>query len=338
MEYTLGNFRQLLDHFSGIKPAHVLIFAYDSGGCSCAQCRPWVTNGYPKAAARVARLVKEKHPGAEVALVTWAFTPDEWADLNKAVAARPADWEWADSVLATLVVGTGGASPRFFLFDAPKKAGDAATARLTCGDRPLLAFARMGAHDMYPWGAFGANPTPEGCQAAWNLVKHQSHGGWPYSEGIFDDINKAIFTQFGWSPDRPASEIVREYVAFEYSPDVVEDVCRAIKTLECNHRVLRWVDGMLIDRVERNPDKPEPAPPDPATDAAYKTLQRMETKLTAYARNSWRWRILYLRALLDSELRRNGGRPTKQCEEAFRELTEIYHAQKAGAPIKPPGP
>jgi hypothetical protein len=42
--------------------------------------------------------------------------------------------------------------------------------------------------------------------------------------------------------------------------------------------------------------------------------------------------------LLDSELRNNGGKATKSCEAAFRELTEIYHAQKAEFAAKMPDP
>jgi hypothetical protein len=253
-------------------------------------------------------------------LVTWAMSPKEMTDLNQAMITKPADWEWADSVLPTLYVSTGTKPAH------PSYNNSHLSAVTT--NRPLLVLPRSGTHDMRPWGGFGANPSPEGCQTAWNAVKQRAHGGWPYSEVIADDLNKAIFTQFYWSPDRPVAEIVREYVAFEYSPEVVDEVCGAIRTLETNHTQLRWVDGKLVDGLPVK-TAPGPAPRDPATDAAYETLKRVDAKLPAYARHSWRWRILYLRALLDSELRNNDGKPTKPCEAAFRELIEIYHAQNA---------
>jgi len=259
--------------------------------------------------------------------------------LNQAMATKPADWAWVDSVVSTLFVSAGGRSSQHPAFNqTPLFDVSTDTSLAIPGNRPLLTFPRMGTHDMFPWGAFGADPTPEGCQAAWNTIKDRAHGGWPYSEVISDDINKFVFTQFYWSPNRPVAEIIREYVAFEYSPDVVEEVCGAIETLENNHTRLRWAGGMLIDRPGWDTANPEPAPRDVATDAAYETLKRVDRKLTAYARNNWRWRVLYLRALLDSELRKHGGKATTQCEAAFRELTEIYHAQKAEYPAKPPAP
>ncbi len=60
------------------------------------------------------------------------------------------------------------------------------------------------------------------------------------------------------------------------------------------------------------------------------------TDAETLARQSWRWRILYLRALLDKELKRSTGHPTERAEEAFRELIDIYHASQADTPVKPP--
>jgi hypothetical protein len=64
----------------------------------------------------------------------------------------------------------------------------------------------------------------------------------------------------------------------------------------------------------------------------------METKLTPQARAAWRWRIIYLRALVDRELFRTQGKlEGKVLQGAFRELTTIYHAEHAHSmPIRPP--
>ena len=55
------------------------------------------------------------------------------------------------------------------------------------------------------------------------------------------------------------------------------------------------------------------------------------------ARKAWRWRILYLRALLDEELCRSGGRPTEGSDGYFEELTRIYHAEQAELGVSPVG-
>lgn len=52
-------------------------------------------------------------------------------------------------------------------------------------------------------------------------------GGAPYSEGIYEDVNKAIVAGFYWDPDRKAEETVREYVSFEFSPDAVDELTEA---------------------------------------------------------------------------------------------------------------
>jgi len=64
----------------------------------------------------------------------------------------------------------------------------------------------------------------------------------------------------------------------------------------------------------------------------------MEARLTPQARSAWRWRIVYLRALIDCELLKTHGKlEGKALQEAFRELTAIYHAEHAHSmPIRPP--
>jgi hypothetical protein len=53
---------------------------------------------------------------------------------------------------------------------------------------------------------------------------------------------------------------------------------------------------------------------------------------------AWRWRVLYLRGLIDSELcRRHDKMEGAALKEAFDELTGIYHAENVhGMPVRPP--
>jgi len=57
--------------------------------------------------------------------------------------------------------------------------------------------------------------------------------------GIYEDITKVVYGQFYWG-DRPAEETLREYAAFEYSPEVVDEVLKVIATLEQNHHFRSW--------------------------------------------------------------------------------------------------
>jgi hypothetical protein len=51
--------------------------------------------------------------------------------------------------------------------------------------------------------------------------------------------------------------------------------------------------------------------------------------MSARARQAWRWRLLWLRAALDLELNRSGGRPTDQSDEYFEEISRISYAANA---------
>ena len=65
-------------------------------------------------------------------------------------------------------------------------------------------------------------------------------------------------------------------------------------------------------------------------------LQRAARRMPPAARSRWRWRIMLLRATLDAQLRRSGGRPTAVTERCFGELTCLYSAHKANSYLAPP--
>jgi len=76
----------------------------------------------------------------------------------------------------------------------------------------------------------------------------------------------------------------------------------------------------------------------PSAEQAFDLVEKAQAKLTPQARKAWRWRILYLRALIDREmLQTKGELKGETLKQAFRELTTIYHAEEAHSmPIHPP--
>jgi hypothetical protein len=249
----------------------------------------------------VSAVVRKKCPDVKVIVSTWTFdTPPcgEWESLEKALAD---DRSWADYIQADAHEDF----PRF-----PLERG-------VPGGRPMLNFPEISMWGQAPWGGYGANPLPGRLQRLWNQTKGKLSGGTPYSEGIYEDINKAICSQFYWDPQRPAVETVREYAAFEYSPDVADDVVKVVDAFEKNHQ--RKDIG-------------------PSVEEAFDRVRNIEAKLTPLARAAWRWRIVYLRALIDRELLKTHGKlEGKVLRDAFAELTAIYHAEHAHSmPIRPP--
>ena len=132
-----------------------------------------------------------------------------------------------------------------------------------------------------PWGGFGANPLPAHHQQIWDSGKDSLAGGFIYSEGIFEDLNKVLYAQFYWQKDRPASSIVDEYIAYEFSPKVVAPVHRAIEILERN-----------FPRRTENLEKGEPRfvmEHSSGTEEALNLIRQADTQLPPWARASWRW-------------------------------------------------
>jgi hypothetical protein len=297
----LANWRRLLEEFGDPGLDLVELWPYDEGGCGCKACWSWGARGYPKLCRDLARLTRQNNPSARVIVSTWTFDtpPDgEWAALGRSMDANG---PWADLILADAHE------------DFPRYPLDTGVP----GRLPLLNFPEISMWGQNPWGGYGANPLPRRLQRLWDQTSRKLSGGTPYSEGIYEDLNKAIVAQLYWSPDRPTSETVREYAASEFSPEVVAEAVEAIGILEDNH---------LRNRIG------------PSAERAYTLVEQARGKLSPRVQTSWRWRIFYLRCLIDRELLRTKGRlEGETLRTAFDELTTIYHAEHAHSmPIHPP--
>lgn len=314
MNYILKLLGEEFDWAADLKPRSVWIWPYDQGSCGCAECKPWGSKGFMKCLTEVGNLARKKMPGTKVVLSTWMIDQQEWGGIKEQLARTKG---LADEILLEPSVGPA--------ID-PKELG-----------LPIFGFPEISMHETFPWGGFGATPLTARAQGQWNGAKAISSGGFPYSEGIYEDLTKVVYSQFYWN-DQPAAETVKEYIAFEFSPDVVVDVEGVVKTFEKNHH-MRWWPGELEGvPLEMNwfPSKGARPQADPGAEEAYATMQRIDGLLTPQAKKAWRWRQLYLRALLDAELKTNGGKPNDKCNEAFAELINIYHAENASATIRPP--
>ena len=111
-------------------------------------------------------------------------------------------------------------------------------------------------------------------------------------------------------------ETVKEYVAFEFSPEVIDDVVSVVNLFEKSH-----IRDQIGERAI----------------TAYQLMERADAKLTPQARRSWRWRLFYIRAMLDQELYRNKllqGRD-EVFQQAYDELMDISHSQNAWPMLRP---
>ena len=331
MKYILKILGEQFDWAADLKPRSVWLWPYDQGGCGCADCKPWGSKGFMKCVEEVGKLARAKIPGVQIVLATWYMDQNELSSVMKQLGERK---ELADGL-----VNEGSVLPATSGLGAVDGQGGAAGAAVSRRGLPVVGFPEISMHGTFPWGGFGATPLTGRAQGQWNAQKKNIDGAFPYSEGIYEDITKIVYSQFYWS-DQPAAETVKEYISFELSPDAVADVASVVKTLEQNHH-MRWWPGELEGvPLEMNwfPSKGSKPQADPGAEEAYATMQRVDGLLTPQAKKAWRWRQLYLRALLDSELKTNGGKPNEKCNEAFAELIQIYHAENAIGTVRPPLP
>ena len=292
-----------LDGYEDIGVDYVAAFPYDAGGCACERCWPWGSRGFVELSKDFSQLARDRYPSARFVLCTWCYDVRETSDGEFEGLDRELrrNHDWVQYIMAD----SHEDFPRY-----PLDVG-------VPGGLPLLNFPEISMWGRYPWGGYGANPMPARFQRLWDQVKHLSAGGFPYSEGIFEDINKVLYARFYWDRDASAVDTLRDYIAYEYAPEVTDAVAEAVRLMEESYPRSSW----KREDVEK----------------AYGLIMDADRRLPERARTAWRWRILYLRAVIDHELiTRLGEPPSDRCDEAFEELTRIYHAEKTGGPDSPP--
>jgi hypothetical protein len=297
----MGYCREKFAAFEEIGLDYWFIWPYDNGGCTCPDCSPWGANGYLRMAEPLAKAYKEAFPKGKVILGTWYFDRwgiGEWDGISAKFNAKKPDW------IDYLMCDNFEEYPRY-----PLEHGSP-------GGLPMLNFPDISMYGQDPWGGYGANPHPGRLQARWDETKQVLLGGFPYSEGIYEDMNKVICTRLYWEPDRPAMETVKEYAAYEFSPEVADDVATIVKIFEENH---------YRNKIG------------PSTVTAYKLTRQVDAKLTPQSRRSWRWRLFCIRAAIDQEIYRNtlGIGCAKVFREAFEELTAILQCKNAYSMLRP---
>ncbi len=311
--------REMLDAFADLDIGYVWIWPYDQGGCKCPDCKPWGGNGFVHNAEAVGQLVRRMLPGAKTVISTWEFGywegDPEWDLFYAAMARRP---DWVDYILAE---GHGDFPPYIRKHGPPP-------------GYPVLNFPEISMRGMWPWGGFGVNLQPARLQKVWDTCRHWLSGGFPYSEGIYEDLNKAVCLQLYWDPDRPVEDIVREYAASEFAAETAEKVVSAVYQLESNMKhSVRGKDALMKQLHSGGSGGATgalyglPAVQDPECPLAL--LDAATMRMSPRARQAWRWRLLWLRAALDLELSRSGGQPTDRTDKYFEEICRISHADGA---------
>lgn len=311
-DLLLSSFDELMERFSPVGIDYILMWPYDQGGCTCEKCYPWGSNGFFDLAKEQAKIAKKHFPDIEIIFSCWrfdAFTDGEWESVIPRIKN---EGDWIDK----LMVDINSELPE----------------ELLTLNKTLTSFPEISMYRAIPWGGFGANPFPMALQRKFRGVGKVCHGGALYSEGIFEDINKAVALELMRDVQTDPRQTVFEYCAYHFGYEYAEALTDVILRLE---ETLRR--GTYLANGERN-DYPSGKP-----EALYKyviedasdvesiatKLLEIDEMLPTVVKESPRYQLIRIRALGDAALLGNGGVPSEKSDAIFLPLIDIYHAQKA---------
>jgi hypothetical protein len=127
------------------------------------------------------------------------------------------------------------------------------------------------------------NPQPFYYAKIHNRFAPFTDGFLSYSDGTHDDVNKIVWSQMGWNPDKDVTLVVAEYCRFFFGNSLATQGADGILALERN-----WVGP-----VEENG----------GVETTFAFWQNLEAKHPELKGN-WRWEQLVMRAYYDTYVRR----------------------------------
>jgi hypothetical protein len=271
----------------GIKLNSVLIGPYDTGGCWDEDCRPWIMT-FLKLAEKEAKVVHQYHPSARVLVMDWHCTDNEAEVITDYLNARKPSWLtgiWKDD----------------------RHPMD----RFSGVDRRYSVAGFLDVTMIGGWGTIGANPFPSRLQSIFHdMVQAGISGYMAYSEGIFDDFNKALAAQLAWDPNKSLASLEDEYSNYYFSSVIASDYRQMVSMMEDS-----WSNPLGHQATQTFMES--------GTDATRldDLTGQAGAKLSDSLRDSWRWQVFARRAslgLLATELRIQGESSAEEVERQIR--------------------
>ena len=278
-----------VDNLKGVRVGNFVNWPYDEGGCGCATCSPWGGNGYLRLIERFHRINTADHPAARTIVSTWFFNEEDYDGLWEYLKTH----DWIDNVL---IDDFGDTYP-----DYPLR-------HPIPGRAKILTFPEISMWGRVPWGGYGAIALPDRLENLFRQSESVSDGFMCYSEGYYEDINKALVLGLYVDPRTTTDRILADYAGYHFAGCDPCDFVALAKLLERNHRL----SLMLRPDAER----------------AVRLAEKIDGAMLPRLRTSWRWRIVMLRTLLDREIARTGSTSPDSARPYFDELVRIYHAER----------
>jgi len=325
--------REFFEAFADTPIKYFALWAYDEGGCLCEKCYPWVTNGFMKVADLCRKLIDEYGYNAEIIISTWHFgirKYTEWEIFYEEL--RKGTYSWSPYIMTDF--RPRGRMNKVFVENGIPEGVH------------LIDFPEISMCSAKPWGGFGANPITMLLDNIYQNCGQYHDGGFPYSEGIYEDINKWVCLGFYTGHYKHSADAVRDYIRYEFGIEDTDELLRAVQLMESSlprgtertdetgkFVVTNGVEGRIEDQTYRFPIRWGTAIPE-----TYRIITEWDKKLPEKLRTDWKWRLFVIRATLDRELLNNGyiTRYSEVAQDAYRELYKITHTENAKFCVHPP--
>lgn len=198
-EIILANYQKLFEdlHEHGVSLDSISGCPYDYGGCACSSCHPWIVT-FGKLLTEIHELAKRFFPEIKARLIGWWWTEDDH-DMFKRWADAEEPGRFASLAAA---IPYGETSPGASLA-LPEGCERHAFVHIGYGDRSSPS-------DVYgPWGPVVA---PARIPATVTGLHSMAYEGFmAYSEGVFDDINKALLGGLSSDQFSDADAVLQAY-------------------------------------------------------------------------------------------------------------------------------
>ena len=191
------NHRTLFRDFAerGLRLASISAGAYDFGGCACEQCRPWIVS-FGRLAKAIVEVGEEVFGPVQADLWGWWWTDDDHRDFA-AWADREAPGRFR-GFANHILYGESRYAPR----PLPKGMAERAFVHIGYGD--------VAGIDVY--GHYGPPVAARRLETTYrHLVERGADGFLAYSEGAFDEINKAVMGGLASGQFPSAAAVLRAY-------------------------------------------------------------------------------------------------------------------------------
>ncbi len=251
-------FRELSE--AGVRLSRALIFPYDTGGCNDERCKPWIST-FLKLTEDVAGVIRRYHPASQVYITDWHCKDEEAKIISDFYNQRRPAW------LAGIWKDDRHPADRF-----------------NAVNTEILNFVEI--TEIGAWGTMGANPFAVRLPKLMaEMHRNRSQGFMAYSEGIYDDFNKALVARLGWNPDSTGESAARDYANWFFDSRMTAEFLRMIASMEGSwtNPMGAWWDLKFIQ-------------PGAAASEVDRLAAAAAGTLGPQVRNHWRWQVFERRA------------------------------------------